>query len=231
MWVRPASAYRQAVVITFTNIGEINNGDIMEKIIRSIGVGFVLLFYSVISTAATLVVQNGALMGATNVDVNGVLYNVQFLSGSCIDLYSGCDENTDFPFTNPDNLNDGVLLATAMQALLDQVFLDTPLGSFDSSPGLTNGCGSEVIDCFVGTPLWVSAGGGTGVTSAYNTSNRDSVTAGGGSTSDAVLGIDPNSRSTYAVWSQTTVVPVPAAFWLFGSGLLGLIGCSRRSHK
>ena len=201
----------------------------MEKIINSIGLGAVLLAYSAISTAATLVVQNGALMGATDVNVNGVLYDVQFLSGSCIDLYSGCDENTDFPFTNPDNLNDGVLLATAMQALLDQVFLDTPLGNFDSSPGLTNGCGSSVLDCFVGTPLWVSSGGGTGVTSAYNRSTSDFVTAGGGATSDAVLGVAPNSRSTYAVWTQTTVVPVPAAFWLFVSGLLGLVGLVRKS--
>ncbi|WP_206609541.1 VPLPA-CTERM sorting domain-containing protein [Thiohalobacter thiocyanaticus] len=29
---------------------------------------------------------------------------------------------------------------------------------------------------------------------------------------------------------QTTVVPVPAAVWLFGSGLLGLVGIARRRH-
>ena len=216
------------VAITFTKIGEINNGDIMEKIIKSIGLGAVLVAYSAISTAATLVVQNGALMGAMDVDVNGVLYDVQFLSGSCIDLYSGCDENTDFPFTNPDNLNDGVLLSSAMQALLDQVFLDTTFGNFDSNPGLTNGCGSSVLDCFVGTPLWVSSGGGTGVTSAYNRSTSDFVTAGGGPLSDAVLGVSPNSRSTYAVWSQTTVVPLPPAVFLFGSGMLALLRFARK---
>jgi len=27
---------------------------------------------------------------------------------------------------------------------------------------------------------------------------------------------------------ETTVIPVPAAVWLFGSGLLGLIGIARR---
>jgi hypothetical protein len=29
-------------------------------------------------------------------------------------------------------------------------------------------------------------------------------------------------------WNTNTVIPVPAAFWLFGSGLLGLIGIARR---
>ena len=29
-------------------------------------------------------------------------------------------------------------------------------------------------------------------------------------------------------WADFTVVPVPAAVWLFGSGLLGLIAVARR---
>ena len=32
----------------------------------------------------------------------------------------------------------------------------------------------------------------------------------------------------YALLSATTVVPVPATVWLFGSGLIGLIGLARR---
>jgi hypothetical protein len=37
----------------------------------------------------------------------------------------------------------------------------------------------------------------------------------------------PRSTGTVS-WAQFTVVPVPAAVWLFGSGLLGLIGIARR---
>ena len=33
---------------------------------------------------------------------------------------------------------------------------------------------------------------------------------------------------TYSMSVQTTVVPVPAAVWLFGTGLIGLIGVARR---
>lgn len=52
-------------------------------------------------------------------------------------------------------------------------------------------------------------------------------------------GCDPNSPGAravnggagtgYAAGNGTAVVPIPAAAWLFGSGLLGLIGVTRRS--
>ena len=32
-------------------------------------------------------------------------------------------------------------------------------------------------------------------------------------------------------WVTTSAVPVPAAAWLFGSGLLGLVGISRRKRQ
>lgn len=37
-----------------------------------------------------------------------------------------------------------------------------------------------------------------------------------------------NSASSYSMSVTATVVPVPAAVWLFGSGLLGLVGIARR---
>jgi secreted PhoX family phosphatase len=42
----------------------------------------------------------------------------------------------------------------------------------------------------------------------------------------------PNSGND-ALWSitQASVVPVPSAVWLFGSGLIGLIGIARRKHS
>lgn len=43
-----------------------------------------------------------------------------------------------------------------------------------------------------------------------------------------------NKSNTYYAWAvhpgDVAVVPVPAAAWLFGSGLLGLIGVARRFH-
>ena len=40
--------------------------------------------------------------------------------------------------------------------------------------------------------------------------------------------IDTSLSSTYSLILTPTVVPVPAAVWLFGSGLLGLMGVARR---
>ncbi len=41
------------------------------------------------------------------------------------------------------------------------------------------------------------------------------------------------SGSTYqvALWGSTAPVPVPAAVWLFGSGLVGLVGLARRKMR
>ena len=40
-----------------------------------------------------------------------------------------------------------------------------------------------------------------------------------------------SGRTYWAIVTNTTVVPIPAAAWLFGSGLLGLIGISRRKKS
>ena len=43
-----------------------------------------------------------------------------------------------------------------------------------------------------------------------------------------IAGFDAINGVTSAKFAGSTVVPVPAAVWLFGSGLLGLIGIARR---
>lgn len=40
--------------------------------------------------------------------------------------------------------------------------------------------------------------------------------------------INAASGSVYSVNGVSSVVPIPAAVWLFGSGLIGLIGFSRK---
>ena len=41
----------------------------------------------------------------------------------------------------------------------------------------------------------------------------------------------PRNLSHLSVYASPTVVPVPAAVWLFGSGLLGLVGVARRKQR
>jgi len=109
--------------------------------------------------AATLNVVGGQLMGASNVLVDGNLYDVQFLDGNCFDLYNGCAALTGvFPFnaridgSDADNAEAVRIQNAVSQALLDQVFLDGVEGLFDSDPSLTNGCALSGF-CQVATPF------------------------------------------------------------------------------
>jgi len=182
-----------------------------------------------ISTAHSAVIWNWDgtnLLGAQNVNVGGTLYNVDFIDGSCISLFSGCDELGDFDFnTKADAL-------VASQALLDQVFIDgngAP-ALFDTDASLTNGCGEFV--CIAYTPT-LEILGVTGIASARNDNfeGGDAVGSGllGPSDSTAV-GVFPG-RNVYADWTQVSAVPVPAAIWLFGTALVGLAGFGKRKTR
>lgn len=109
----------------------------MKLFIRFLSLAIGLTIYSGISYAATLNLSNGILMGVTGVDVNGTLYDVAFKEGTCAQQFGGYASNSDFTFANPNN--DPTQINTAMIALLDQVFIDSPLGAFDTNPALIKG--------------------------------------------------------------------------------------------
>jgi hypothetical protein len=112
--------------------------EMKRKFVTSLAIGLCLSLMVSTAHAANLDIRSGELFGAEDVDINGILYDVAFRDGTAIDLYEGADENSDFPFTNLSSINDNSLVITANQALLDQVFIDSPLGAFDSAPNLTH---------------------------------------------------------------------------------------------
>lgn len=96
--------------------------------------------------------NDGRLLGASNVLVEGVYYDVQFTEGSCISVYDGCDEPSDFPFPSYQSAH------MALESLLTNVLVDVPgVGNFDTDPRLTNGCFIDIpaaeARCFIILPI------------------------------------------------------------------------------
>jgi hypothetical protein len=95
-------------------------------------------------------VVGGQLVGASDVNVGGGLYDVEFVDGKCLDLFNGCDSAADFTFNN------GTDALLASQALLNEVLLDGSSGLFDAIPSLTMGCDDPSV-CSLLTPFAVDA--------------------------------------------------------------------------
>lgn len=171
---------------------------------------------------------DGKLTGASGIMIEGATYTVQFKDGTCSQLFSGCNDASDFIFSS------GPRAAAASQALLDSVFINTVMGEFDGNPGLTSGCGFGVLLCGAMTPhglaavtypgiyIWVSIANNLVVDAEdyvqYNLIRDNGPTA-------------PNSFAdetfTWAVWSVQTV-PEPSTLLLTVAALVSMLLC--RAH-
>lgn len=160
------------------------------------------------SAAPVLVVDNNRLLGVNNLDIDGQWFNVQFNEGSCVNLFSGCDDATDFDFTTGDNA------AAAAQALLDQVFASNV---FDTNPELTFGC-SDPGYCLVFIPylqvLGVADIGGMALNVFGD--NPDFISAG------VLPSTYDTAECTTCVYAKFSAVPEPSSLMLFGTGLVGM---------
>jgi hypothetical protein len=186
---------------------------------RKFFLAIVLVLIAGGAQAATLNVVGGQLHGAFGVDVGGTLYNVEFLDGTCIALFNGCDAVSDFTFQS------SALAAAASQALLDQVFLDGVLGDFDSIPALSNGC-EGLDECFFYTPYGLIASSVSLLRIAVNSqSGSDRILSGSGGTANDQANF---ALSTYATWTQ---IPEPSAAYLVALGLTGLSRAKRGRNR
>jgi hypothetical protein len=182
-------------------------------------------FTTLHATAAVIPIVdgNGKLTGAKNVSVNGSLYDVEFRDGVFNTLFG---EQNQLGFVAPSE----AVATDFSQALLDTVLV----GQFDDYSYLTQGC-EHLAYCMVYTPyvgapvntpypgVWVAVAYNEGLESG-NTPPNDLIWL------DAAHRLNDytnNPAVTYALWSPAAV-PVPAATWLFGSGLIALAATRRR---
>lgn len=201
------------------------------RIERVLALCIVLLGYSIPSFSAVLNISNSQLTGATGITVGSAVYDVSFVDDSCINIFDGCDETSDFFFTNIASGH------AANLALLEQVLVDSILGDFDSNPALTNGCYSS-IRCLIQSPIGTQTPALDNYPAIFlvnrNIDSLDDYTGLGNGFRSSDFGLRNSNADTltYAVWSNHSVseVPVPAAIWLLGSGLLGLFGMRNRKN-
>jgi hypothetical protein len=186
----------------------------------------VLVFGAAPTRAASLIVSGGELMGATGVSVNGTFYDVEFVEGTCVELFEKCDQLSDFAFTTQADA------LAASDALLEQVMLDSVGHFFDSQPELTAGC-SDIVQCWAHTPYGFAQGGArvqVGVAANRSPDAEDFTSPSTLEIShDTLAGLNAEVF-VYARWTPANpaAVPEPSSLGLLGFGVLGLLAKARR---
>jgi hypothetical protein len=118
----------------------------MTRFLSGCFIAVFLAASSMTAGAVILHVRGGILYGASNVPVEGKLYDVEFVDGTCAALFNACDDPTDFQFHTAES---GAL---ASRVLLDLLLDDNV---FDYHPELINGCRFHGVGepCMILTPI------------------------------------------------------------------------------
>jgi len=173
-------------------------------------------------------------------DTNSSLYGYQYASRQQIeDLFLSY-----VPWDGINGVHDNSIEVNGISALINDFgstgfysVLRNPRTSVDSGDtltygqiadirglyGLTNECGAD-LSCAASIQLYIDSGVNTGTGINQRAGWSASSVNPGASRYDIA-----NDIGSFLV-REVSTVPVPAAFWLFGSGLIAIIGFARRHN-
>jgi len=183
-----------------------------------------LLFLTIISpglsVAAVMTFDgNNQVTGATGLVVGDLgTYDVAFTEGSCINLFSGCDNAVeDFTFSTIEGARD------AMKALAELIYVEDSI--YDNDASLILGC--ETGLCVIATTFSFDEFGKVR-TFVYSNRDEGSQYSDGFYTSNLTKSRNTTLMDwyTYAVWTphgETTNVSEPSTLSLFMIPLAGLM--------
>lgn len=153
-----------------------------------------------------------------------------------VQIMSTSNQNTPWTmFTSAINTMDTNL--NGFMTALNSTGCGTANSCVDTSPGTAPFGSTGSFNVSLGTGTWTNTAGiGNSLYAFYLTGS------GGGPSTPAIETLYQNSQNTaswtlntdgtltYSLAPAVSAVPVPAAVWLFGSGLLGLVGIARRKR-
>ncbi len=201
----------------------------MIKMNKYVSVGMLFLLSASTAQAATVVLDgSGNVIRVTNLELNldnnafDGLYNVEFITGTGSLIFG--TEPANFPFP----LAEDMLAATIQlnDALSGAPVVPTGAGTVGAERYLVPAIEYDFPFPADFPTVWAAATG-----QYFATAGGFWEQCQGGD--DCLAGITvlpPGGLATFATFTPAAVVPVPAAAWLFGSGLLGLIGIARRKE-
>lgn len=198
----------------------------MNKYFLSLVWVFALAFSGTSKANVIYDIQNGALIGASGININGELYSVTF-GDSCASMFGGCNSAL-FDFTTQQGAV-AALNALFEQVLVDNVSVGGIVYNFDTHPELVQSCDLVgVAFCEIWVPYQVSNGL---VTSAWHVNTGTDDHVGSNDWSGPITYGDGMPYMAFTNFEKVAAsVPEPGSLALLGIGIAGL-GLIRRKQK
>lgn len=194
---------------------------------------FVLLAALPLSASAATLTRTGAI----DVNLNGTLYDVEFVAGSCGDVFDGCDEASDFIF-------DKSLASTAAYVLLGLINQSPNIDADLRITGCAELYSTDVCIIYIPYASIRDIGLSEPVLDHTYVENweliDDDVDGYGRGLCCLTTSHDTsrNEYETFARWTlssergpQPGVIPLPGSGILLGSALLGAVASRRRKAR